>query len=126
MRPKTIATEFPTYDYPNDKTTREFYIYGPRRASALFPTVALAGSRAVGDNSIEWHWVLDKPASKPYLMTAVVGNYTVLEDKAWRNVPILATGRTPIPVDAAWRGFSQNAAGRRCVLAQSRRALIHG
>src|SRR6266550_7350294 len=56
----------PTYDYPNDKTTWEFYIWTAKGERAL-SNGRLSGSRTVGD-SIEWHWVLDKPAST-YLMT---------------------------------------------------------
>ena len=93
----------PTYDFPNDKTTWELYIWTAKGERAL-SNGRLAGSRAVGD-SIEWHWVLDKPAST-YLMTAVVGNYTVLQDKAWRNVPI-GYWTYPDSVEAAWRGFAK-------------------
>lgn len=93
----------PTYDFPNDKETWEFYIWTAKGERAL-SNGRLAGSRTVGD-SIEWHWILDKPAST-YLMTAVVGNYTVLEDKPWRNVPI-GYWTYPDSIDAAWRGFAQ-------------------
>jgi len=93
----------PTYDFPNDKTTWEFYIWTAKDERAL-SNGRLAGSRAVGD-SIEWHWVLEKPAST-YLMTTVVGKYTVLQDKPWRNVPV-GYWTYPDSVDAAWRGFAK-------------------
>src|SRR6266566_5034104 len=93
----------PTYDFPNDKTTWELYIWTAKDERAL-SNGRLAGSRAVGD-SIEWHWILDKPAST-YLMTTVVGNYTVLQDKPWRNVPV-GYWTYPDSVDAAWRGFAK-------------------
>ena len=93
----------PTYDFPNDKTTWEFFIWTANGERAL-SNGRLAGSRTVGD-SIEWHWVLDKPAST-YLMTTVIGNYTVLQDKPWRNVPI-GYWTYPDSVDAAWRGFAK-------------------
>lgn len=96
----------PTYDYPNDKTTWEFYIWSAKGERAL-SNGRLAGSRTVGD-SIEWHWVLDKPAST-YLMTAVVGNYTVLQDKPWHSVPI-GYWTYPDSVAAAWRGFGKTPA----------------
>lgn len=96
----------PTYDFPNDKTTWEFYIWSAKGERAL-SNGRLEGSRAVGD-SIEWHWVLDKPAST-YLMTAVVGNYTVLQDKPWRNVPI-GYWTYPDSIQAAWRGFGKTPA----------------
>ncbi|HKN57777.1 MAG TPA: M1 family metallopeptidase, partial [Gemmatimonadaceae bacterium] len=93
----------PTYDFPNDKTTWEFYIWTAKGERAL-SNGRLAGSRAVGD-SIEWHWVLDKPAST-YLMTAVIGNYSVLQDKPWRNVPV-GYWTYPDSINAAWRGFAK-------------------
>ena len=93
----------PTYDFPNDKTTWEFYIWTAKGERAL-SNGKLAGSRAVGD-SIEWHWVQDKPAST-YLMTTVVGNYVVLQDKPWRNVTV-GYWTYPDSVDAAWRGFAK-------------------
>jgi aminopeptidase N len=93
----------PTYDYPNDKTTWEFYIWTAKGERAL-SNGKLAGSRIVGD-SIEWHWVLDKPAST-YLMSAVVGKYTVLQDEPWRNVPI-GYWTYPDSLQAAWRGFAR-------------------
>lgn len=93
----------PTYDFPNDKTTWEFYIWTAKGERAL-SNGRLAGSRTVGD-SIEWHWVQEKPAST-YLMTTVVGKYTVLQDKPWRNVPI-GYWTYPDSVNAAWRGFAK-------------------
>lgn len=92
----------PTYDFPNDKTTWEFYIWTAKGERAL-SNGRLAGSRTVGD-SIEWHWVLEKPAST-YLMTAVIGKYTVLQDKPWRNVTI-GYWTYPDSIQAAWRGFA--------------------
>ena len=96
----------PTYDYPNDKTTWEFYLWSAKGERAL-SNGRLAGSREVGD-SIEWHWVLDKPAST-YLMTAVVGNYAVLQDKPWHNAPI-GYWTYPDSIAAAWRGFGKTPA----------------
>lgn len=93
----------PTYDFPNDKATWEFYIWTAKDERAL-SNGKLAGSRAVGD-SIEWHWVQEKPAST-YLMTTVVGKYVVLQDKPWRNVPI-GYWTYPDSVSAAWRGFAK-------------------
>ena len=93
----------PTYDFPNDKTTWEFYIWTRKDERAL-SNGRLAGSRAVGD-SIEWHWVQEKPAST-YLMTCVIGNYVVLQDTPWRNVPI-GYWTYPDSVEAARRGFAR-------------------
>jgi aminopeptidase N len=96
----------PTYDFPNDKTTWEFYIWTAKGERAL-SNGRLAGSRTVRD-SVEWHWVLDKPAST-YLMTTVVGNYTVLQDKPWRTVTI-GYWTYPDSIAAAWRGFAKTPA----------------
>jgi aminopeptidase N len=96
----------PTYDFPNDKTTWEFYIWTAKGERAL-SNGRLAGSRTVGD-SIEWHWVLDKPAST-YLMTTVVGDYTVLQDKPWHTATI-GYWTYPDSVAAAWRGFGKTPA----------------
>src|SRR3954467_2902467 len=93
----------PTYDSPNDKETWEFFIWTAKGERAL-SNGRLAGSRAVGD-SIEWHWVQEKPAST-YLMTTVVGNYTVLQDKPWRDVSV-GYWTYPDSVDAARRGFAK-------------------
>jgi aminopeptidase N len=40
------------------------------------------------------------------LMTCVIGNYVVLQDKPWRNVPI-GYWTYPDSVNAAWRGFAR-------------------
>ena len=96
----------PTYDFPNDKTTWDFYVWTAKGERAL-SNGRLAASRTVGD-SVEWHWVLDKPAST-YLMTVVVGKYTVLQDKPWRKVPI-GYWTYPDSVQAAWRGFRKTPA----------------
>jgi aminopeptidase N len=102
---ETEDTRFwvPTYDFPNDKTTWEFFIWTAKGERAL-SNGRLAGSRTVGD-SIEWHWVLDKPAST-YLMTAVTGKYTVLRDTPWRKVPI-GYWTYPDSIQAARRGFAK-------------------
>jgi aminopeptidase N len=96
----------PTYDFPNDKTTWEFYIWTAKSERAL-SNGRLAGSRTVRD-SIEWHWVQAKPAST-YLMTTVIGKYTVLQDKAWHGVPI-GYWTYPDSIQAAWRGFAKTPA----------------
>ncbi len=107
----------PTYDFPNDKTTWEFHIWTAKGERAL-SNGRLAGSRTAGD-SVEWHWVLDKPAST-YLMTAVVGKYMVLQDKPWRKVPI-GYWTYPDSIQAAWRGFRKTPAA---VAAYSRKTGI--
>ena len=90
----------PTYDYPNDKTTWEFFIRTDAREKAL-SNGRLVGTRRIGRET-EWHWSLDKPAST-YLMSVVTGDYTVLQD-TWRRVPV-GYWTYPDSVEAGWRGF---------------------
>ncbi len=92
----------PTYDEPNDKETWEFFVRTARTEKAL-SNGRLAGSRDV-DGETEWHWVQDTPAST-YLMTAVTGDYVVVQDK-WHTVP-LGYWTYPDSVAAAWRGFGE-------------------
>jgi len=94
----------PTYDYPNDKTTWEFFIRSAKGERAL-SNGRLVGSTPVGTDSIEWHWTLEKPAST-YLMTTVVGNYTVLQDRPSSNGATIGYWTYPDSADAAWRGFA--------------------
>ncbi|HEX8850729.1 MAG TPA: M1 family aminopeptidase [Gemmatimonadaceae bacterium] len=92
----------PTWDYPNDKTTWEFYIQTDTNEKAL-SNGAMRGQRRVG-SQIEWHWVMDQPNST-YLMTAVTGDYVVLQDK-WRNTPV-GYWTYPDSVEATWRGMGK-------------------
>jgi len=90
----------PTYDYPNDRETWEFYITTARNERAL-SNGRLAGQRDV-PGGIEWHWVLDRPAST-YLMSAVTGDFAVIRDH-WQNVPV-DYWVYPDSVEAGKRGF---------------------
>lgn len=92
----------PTWDYPNDKTTWEFYIRTAKNEKAL-SNGALRGTTPIGDE-IEWHWVLDQPNST-YLMTAATGDYVVLQDK-WRTTPV-GYWTYPDSVEATWRGMGK-------------------
>jgi aminopeptidase N len=93
----------PTWDFPNDKTTWEFYIRTDTNEKALSNGALRGQPRRVG-NQLEWHWVLDQPNST-YLMTAVTGDYVVLQDK-WRNVPV-GYWTYPDSVEATWRGMGK-------------------
>jgi aminopeptidase N len=94
----------PTYDYPNDKETWEFFIRSAKNEHAL-SNGRLAGSRPIGADSIEWHWILEKPAST-YLMTTVVGNYAVVSDRPSANGATIAYWTYPDSIEAAKRGFA--------------------
>ena len=93
----------PTWDFPNDKETWEFYIQTDTNEKALSNGALRGQPRRVG-NQLEWHWVLDQPNST-YLMTAVTGDYVVLQDK-WRTVPV-GYWTYPDSVEATWRGMGK-------------------
>ncbi len=93
----------PTWDFPNDKETWEFYIQTDTNEKALSNGALRGAPRRVG-NQLEWHWVLDQPNST-YLMTAATGDYVVLQDK-WRTVPV-GYWTYPDSVDATWRGMGK-------------------
>lgn len=93
----------PTWDFPNDKETWEFYIQTDTNEKALSNGALHGQPRRVG-NQLEWHWVLDQPNST-YLMTAATGDYVVLQDK-WRSVPV-GYWTYPDSVEATWRGMGK-------------------
>ncbi|MBV9774124.1 MAG: HEAT repeat domain-containing protein [Gemmatimonadetes bacterium] len=90
----------PTYDFPNDKATWEFFVRTAANEKAL-SNGRLVGSRKVG-NEVEWHWSLERPAST-YLMSVVTGDYVVVQDR-WNDVPV-GYWTYPDSVEAARRGF---------------------
>ena len=94
----------PTYDYPNDKETWEFFIRTAKNERAL-SNGRLVGSRPIGADSIEWHWAQEKPAST-YLMTTVVGNYAVVTDRPSANGATISYWTYPDSIEAAKRGFA--------------------
>jgi aminopeptidase N len=94
----------PTYDYPNDKETWEFFIRTASGERAL-SNGTLVGSRPIGPDSVEWHWALEKPAST-YLMTTVVGNYSVVPDRPSANGAAISYWTYPDSIEAARRGFA--------------------
>ncbi|HET7457591.1 MAG TPA: M1 family aminopeptidase [Gemmatimonadaceae bacterium] len=93
----------PTYDYPNDRTTWEFFVRVSKREKAL-SNGYLDDTRPIGADSVEWHWVQSRPAST-YLMSVVTGDYVILQDK-WKDTPV-AYWTYPDSVRAAWRGFGK-------------------
>lgn len=93
----------PTYDYPNDKTTWEFFIRSAKRELAL-SNGRLAGPARPVANELEWHWVMDQPNST-YLMSVVTGDFVVLRDK-WRATPV-AYWTYADSVAATWRGMGK-------------------
>ena len=94
----------PTFDYPSDKETWEFFIRTAAGERAL-SNGRLVDSRPIGADSVEWHWTLEKPAST-YLMTTVVGNYEVLVDRPSANGATISYWTYPGTIEAARRGFA--------------------
>jgi len=90
----------PTYDYPNDRLTWEFFITTSPNEKAL-SNGRLMGTRQVPDG-LEWHWALQHPSSS-YLMSAATGDYAVVEDH-YQDVPV-EYWTYPDSVAAAKRGF---------------------
>jgi aminopeptidase N len=95
----------PTYDYPDDKTTWEFFVTTAANEKAL-SNGRLAGSRPV-PGGVEWHWTQERPAST-YLYSVVTGNYVVVQDH-WNEVPV-DYWTYPDSVEAARRGFGRTPA----------------
>ncbi len=103
---ETEATRYwiPTYDYPNDRTTWEFFIRTARSERALSNGRLVGGAPRPVDDELEWHWSLEQP-NATYMMTAVTGDYTVLQDR-WRNIPV-GYWTYGDSVEATWRGMGK-------------------
>ena len=104
---ETEATRYwiPTWDYPNDRTTWEFFIRTAKTERALSNGRLVGEPRPVADE-LEWHWSLEQPNST-YMMTAVTGDYVVLQDR-WRKVPV-GYWTYADSVEATWRGMGKTA-----------------
>lgn len=102
---ETEATRYwiPTWDYPNDRTTWEFFIRTAKNERALSNGRLVGDPRPVGDE-LEWHWSLEQP-NATYMMTAVTGDYVVLQDH-WRRLPV-GYWTYADSVEATWRGMGK-------------------
>ncbi|MEI7576549.1 MAG: M1 family aminopeptidase [Armatimonadota bacterium] len=76
---------FPTYDFPNDKTTTELVARVPKGMSVL-SNGKLVGTKTVGDQAI-WHWKQDQPMST-YLISLVAGDYVAIPDGNFKGKPV--------------------------------------
>lgn len=76
---------FPTYDYPNDKTTTEMFVTVRKDQSAL-SNGKLVGKASNKDGTVTWHWVMSHPHST-YLVMLGIGDYKVVEE-TWRGKPV--------------------------------------
>lgn len=77
---------FPTVDKPNQKTTQEIFITVPDRFVTLSNGI-LQESKKLPNGERTDHWVMDKRHAT-YLFFMGIGEYSVVKDKPWRNVPI--------------------------------------
>jgi len=76
---------FPTYDYPNDKTTSEMYVSVQNDQQAL-SNGKLIDKKKNKDGTTTWHWTMEHPHST-YLVMLGIGKYSVVEDK-WHGKPV--------------------------------------
>lgn len=93
----------PTIDRPDEQTTWEMFITVPKSQKAL-SNGRLVSVRDHGDNQV-WHWRQELPAST-YHFSIVAGDYTIVQDKPWYDVPI-SYWTYPDSVEAAKRGFAR-------------------
>ena len=99
----------PTCDAPDDKDTWEMLVTADTGLSVLSNGSLKGVSPAPGTGGAAkvWDWVQEQPAS-PYLMSVVVGPFTVLHDQ-WRGVPV-NYWVYPDTTAAAWRAFGETPA----------------
>lgn len=76
---------FPTYDFPNDRTTWELIATVPRGFTAV-SNGRLVADRTRADGHRTMHWRQDQPAVT-YLVSLIVAPLVRLRD-AWRGVPV--------------------------------------
>ncbi len=78
---------FPCYDFPNDRATSETIV------TVESPFTAISNGRLIGSvkdatgSKTTWHWKTELPHVS-YLVSIVVGEYTLVED-SWRGKPIM-------------------------------------
>lgn len=76
---------FPTYDFPNDKTTWELVATVPAGFTAV-SNGRLVSDRRARDGARTMHWSQEKPSST-YLISLVVAPLVRIRDR-WRDVPV--------------------------------------
>ncbi len=76
---------FPTYDYPNDKTTSEMFVTVNADQQAL-SNGRLVGKKKNRDGTVTWNWTIEHPHST-YLIMLGIGKYSIVEDK-WHGKPV--------------------------------------
>jgi aminopeptidase N len=86
---------FPSYDFPNDKTTTEMLVTVPSGWETVSNGSLLNVTENTGAGTRTFHWLQDKPMSS-YLVSLVAGEFEKHEDK-WK-VPVtyyVPRGRGP-------------------------------
>lgn len=76
---------FPTYDFPNDRTTWEMIVTVPRGFMAV-SNGRLLSDRSGADGSRTLHWSQDQPAVT-YLASLIVAPLVRVRDR-WRGIPV--------------------------------------
>ena len=76
---------FPSWDYPNDKTTTEML------ATVKQPLTAVSNGKLLEtadrqDGRRTWHWTMEQPHTT-YLVSIVVSEFTRIADE-WRGIPV--------------------------------------
>ncbi len=77
---------FPSYDFPNDKTTSELVVTVPAHWLTVSNGRLLSAKENKQAGTKTWHWLQDKPHST-YLISLVAGEYEMAEEK-WKGIPL--------------------------------------
>lgn len=77
---------FPSYDFPNDKTTSEVLVTIPADWVAVSNGRLVAVRENKAAKTKTWHWLQDKPHST-YLISLVAGEFETGQEK-WKNIPL--------------------------------------
>jgi aminopeptidase N len=76
---------FPSWDFPNDRTTTEM-VATVKRPLTVVSNGKLLEVADQPDGRRTWHWRMDVPHST-YLVSVVIGDFTKVAD-TWRGIPV--------------------------------------
>lgn len=94
---------FPSWDYPNDRTTTEM-IATVKRPLDVVSNGKLLGVTDQPDGRRTFHWRMDVPHTI-YLVSVAIGEYTKVSDE-WRGIPVeYYVPREPGDAEKARRSF---------------------
>jgi len=77
---------FPTFDSPNFRTSQEIYITADTTYEVL-SNGKLVYKRNNGNGTHTYYWKQEKPHA-PYLFMMAVGDFAIVEDEPWQDIPI--------------------------------------